>query len=120
MDARIKSGHDDRGYPDLCIILQRFSVLTGWRIELPRYAIVVETDAPSTGIWVPERPGCTTMGKTIDEALANLAEAMELWSEGRQLPKARGVAEIRRLPDVAADLEAGAVLMLVPFLRESG
>jgi predicted RNase H-like HicB family nuclease len=91
----------------------------GWRIAMPRYVIVVETDATSTGIWVPDMPGCTTMGKTVDEALANLNEALELWSEGQELPEARDVAEIRRLPDVVADLEAGAVLMLVPFLRES-
>jgi hypothetical protein len=65
-------------------------------------------------------PGCTTMGKTVDQALSNLAEAMELWNEGRELPAARTVAEIMRDPDVATDLKSGAVLMLVPFLREGG
>jgi predicted RNase H-like HicB family nuclease len=87
---------------------------------MPRYTIVIETDAKSTGIWVPDMPGCTTMGITLDAALANLGEAMQLWAEDRDLPKARSIDEVMRDADVASDLKDGAALMLVPFLRESG
>jgi predicted RNase H-like HicB family nuclease len=30
-------------------------------------------------ISVPELPGCTSFGETIDEALAMIREAMEIW-----------------------------------------
>ena len=32
-------------------------------------------------IMVPQLPGCTSFGETIDEALSMVREAMELWIE---------------------------------------
>ncbi len=37
------------------------------------------------GYWVaevPSLPGCISQGKTYDEALINIEEAIELWIEG--------------------------------------
>jgi predicted RNase H-like HicB family nuclease len=37
------------------------------------------------GYWVaevPSLPGCISQGKTYDEALTNIKEAIELWIEG--------------------------------------
>lgn len=32
-------------------------------------------------VLVPDLPGCMTQGETLDEALANIEEARELWIE---------------------------------------
>ena len=46
-----------------------------------RYAIVIERGPTSYGAYVPDLPGCITTGKTIEETLANIREAIELFLE---------------------------------------
>ncbi len=50
------------------------------------YPVIVHTD-DSVGYWVecPVFEGCYSQGKTIDEALKNIQEAIELCAE--ELPK---------------------------------
>ncbi|MDD5296219.1 MAG: type II toxin-antitoxin system HicB family antitoxin [Rhodocyclaceae bacterium] len=50
------------------------------------------------GVVVPDLPGCFSAGDTLDEALDNAREAIELWLEtviddGGQVPEARSLAE---------------------------
>jgi predicted RNase H-like HicB family nuclease len=45
------------------------------------WRVVLEQD-PETGdwaAWAPELPGCASAGRTQDEALANIREAIELY-----------------------------------------
>jgi predicted RNase H-like HicB family nuclease len=49
------------------------------------------------GVVVPDLPGCFSAGDTLDEALVNAREAMELWLEtviddGRPVPEPKSLA----------------------------
>lgn len=47
------------------------------------YAIAIETgtDTQAYGVVVPDLPGCFSAGDTLDEAMLNAKEAIELWLE---------------------------------------
>lgn len=51
---------------------------------MPRYTVLLHrnTEAPGYSVIVPELPGCFSAGDTMDEALANAREAIELHLEG--------------------------------------
>ena len=90
-----------------------------------RYAVVIDGEPGAFGLWVPDMPGCTSMGATVDELLQNAQEALRLWAEdaladGEALPAPRGFEEIAKEPDVAAALKEGAALAIVPLLIETG
>ena len=48
-----------------------------------RYPIAIETgtDTQAFGVVVPDLPGCFSAGDTLDEAMDNAKEAIELWLE---------------------------------------
>jgi len=61
------------------------------------YIVIVHT-AKEGGYWVevPALSGCFSQGETIDEALANVREAIELHieglkAEGQEIPQDRGL-----------------------------
>ena len=47
------------------------------------YPIAIETgtDTQAFGVIVPDLPGCFSAGDTLDEAMTNAKEAIELWLE---------------------------------------
>jgi predicted RNase H-like HicB family nuclease len=90
-----------------------------------RYAVVVDGVPGAFGLWVPDMPGCTSMGESVDDVLQKAQEALRLWVEdaladGEPLPAPRSFEEIARDPEVAAALKEGAALAIVPLLIESG
>lgn len=81
--------------------------LTGYtalvRPELPGVTlaprrVVLHQDADNEGVWSVECPafaGCISQGQSVEEALSNIQEAMELWLEtalefGDFIPAAEG------------------------------
>lgn len=44
-------------------------------------SVVIEKDEHGFYAWCPELKGCQTQGKTMEEALANIREAIELYLE---------------------------------------
>ena len=48
-----------------------------------KYPIAIETgdDTTAFGVVVPDLPGCFSAGDTLDEAIDNAREAIELWLE---------------------------------------
>jgi predicted RNase H-like HicB family nuclease len=90
------------------------------------YVAVIEKDEDSAfGVWFPDVEGCFSAGETVDEAVANAAAALRqhveaVESAGRSVPAARSVDEVFRDEDVAASVEAGAVLFAVPLLADAG
>jgi len=44
-------------------------------------SVVIEKDEHGFYAWCPELKGCQTQGDTIDEAMANIREAIELYLE---------------------------------------
>jgi predicted RNase H-like HicB family nuclease len=76
------------------------------------------------GVIVPDLPGCTSGGPTIDDALRNAVEPVTLWIEdaradGERIPKARPAEKMRRDTDVAAALADGGVLAYVPLVLDA-
>jgi predicted RNase H-like HicB family nuclease len=45
------------------------------------YAVVIEESRKNLGAWVPDLPGCVSTGKTIDELLLKITEAIEFHIE---------------------------------------
>lgn len=92
---------------------------------MSRFVVVVDGEPGAYGVWVPDMPGCTSMGATTDEALRQAQDAIRLWAEdavadGEALPEARSIEAVRRLPDVAAELAEGAALAIVPLVLDAG
>jgi predicted RNase H-like HicB family nuclease len=92
---------------------------------MTRYVALIDGKKGAYGVVVPDLPGCTSAGKTLDEAYRNSIEAVRLWAEdaeasGEKLPPSRMLEVLRTDPDVAAALAEGAVATLVPVLRDSG
>ncbi|VAW78184.1 Antitoxin 1 [hydrothermal vent metagenome] len=72
-----------------------------------RYPVVVHKDKDSDyGVIVPDLPGCFSAGETMDEALKNAVEAIELHMEGMLLdgetiPAAHSIEAYQDNPDYA-------------------
>lgn len=71
-----------------------------------RYPIAIEPgDATRAfGVVVPDLPGCFSAGDTLDEAVDNAKEAMELWLEtviddGGAVPEPRSITEHQAHPE---------------------
>ena len=92
---------------------------------MPRYVALIDGNAGAYGIIVPDLPGCTSGGRSIDAALRNAVDAVRLWAEdaradGEALPRARSIETLRRDPEVAAALVKGAALAIVPLVLDAG
>ena len=89
------------------------------------YIGLIDGRAGAYGVYFPDLPGCTAMGATIDEAVANAAEAMRDWADaterkGGAIPAPRAIEGLREDPDAAEMLGEGALLVRVPLVRETG
>jgi predicted RNase H-like HicB family nuclease len=92
---------------------------------MSRYIALVDGEAGAYGVVVPDLPGCTSGGRTTDEALRNAVEVVRLWAEdaradGEPLPRPRRAEALRADADVAAALADGAALAVVPLILDSG
>ena len=90
---------------------------------MTRYGAVVDGKKGAYGVVIPDLPGCTAMGKTIDETLANAASAAAAWAEvartdGDRVPKPRSIEALRADPEVADAIKAGGALMIVPLILD--
>jgi predicted RNase H-like HicB family nuclease len=57
-----------------------------------KYNIVIEEAEGNYSAYCPELPGCVTTGKTVEETIKNMREAINLYidelkNENRELPK---------------------------------
>jgi predicted RNase H-like HicB family nuclease len=46
-----------------------------------KVSVVIEQDQDGCYAWCPELKGCQSEGKTVEESLANIREAIELYLE---------------------------------------
>lgn len=52
-----------------------------------RYAIVIEKTPSGFSAYIPDIPGCIAVGKTVEETVANMQEALALFvEESRNVP----------------------------------
>ncbi|BCP51420.1 HicB family protein [Kaistia sp. 32K] len=91
---------------------------------MPRYVALVDGEAGVYGVSFPDLPGCVAMGRTVDEALANAADALRDWinvtEEKAGVPPPRSLEAIRRDADTIEALREGASLAIVPLVRDTG
>ncbi|HEX3652042.1 MAG TPA: type II toxin-antitoxin system HicB family antitoxin [Rhizomicrobium sp.] len=92
---------------------------------MSRYIALIDGKAGAYGVVFPDLPGCTAMGKTMDEALANAADALRDWAEiteesRAKIPQPRSLEVLRRDPQLKRALAEGAGLVTVPLVRETG
>jgi len=92
---------------------------------MSRYITLIDGKSGAYGVVFPDLPGCTAMGRTMDDALANAADSLRDWAEvteesGGKVPRPRSLEVLRRDPEVKAALAAGASLAAVPLVRETG
>jgi predicted RNase H-like HicB family nuclease len=90
---------------------------------MTQYAALIDGERGAYGVVVPDLPGCTSAGETIDQAYRNAIEAVRLWAEdadadGEKLPRARDLESLRADPEVAAALAKGAAIAMVPVFRD--
>jgi predicted RNase H-like HicB family nuclease len=90
-----------------------------------RYIALIDGKAGGYGVVFPDLPGCTAMGKTMDEALAHAANALRDWAEvteenGGKIPRPHALEALRRDGEVKRALALGAGLATVPLVRETG
>ena len=92
---------------------------------MARYIALIDGKAGAYGVVFPDLPGCTAMGKTMDDALAHAAEALRDWADvaeegGGKVPRPRALEALRRDSEVKNALAAGAGLATIPLVRETG
>ena len=92
---------------------------------MTRYVALVDGAPGAFGVVIPDLPGCTSAGDTVDEALANAVEALRVWIEdaradGEDIPAPRDFGAMHDDPEIAGRIRSGAALALVPVLIDSG
>jgi len=92
---------------------------------MPRYTALVDGKKGAYGVVIPDLPGCTAMGKTVEEALRNAAGAAAAWAtvakaDGVKIAAPRPIEAVRRDPEVAEALAEGAAIAVVPLVLDSG
>ena len=90
---------------------------------MTHYVALIDGEAGAYGAWVPDAPGCTAMGKAVDETVGNLVEALREWmadrvAAGLAPPVARSYEEVAA--DPASDREVAHTFAQVPLLLDSG
>lgn len=81
------------------------------------YVAVIDKDADSAyGVRFPDVPGCFSAADTFDEIIPKAIEALALFFEDRDVVPARSIEAVRE--EVAEDLAAGAVLMMIPHIAD--
>ncbi len=68
-----------------------------------RYAIVIEKAEGNYSAYVPDLPGCVTVGDTVEELIENMQEAIEMHLEaiqedGLPIPEPKTLCEYIELP----------------------
>jgi predicted RNase H-like HicB family nuclease len=89
---------------------------------MSRYVALVDGQIGAFGVVVPDLPGCSSGGTTVDEALRNAQEAFGLWvdevlAQGGRVPAPRSLEAAIADPEIAAALGEGAALVLMPVVR---
>jgi predicted RNase H-like HicB family nuclease len=82
-------------------------------------ALVHKEKGASYGVSFPDVPGCISAGDTLDEALANAAEALAghlalMRTDGDKIPRPRTLASIKADSELADDLRGAAFATVEP------
>lgn len=69
-----------------------------------KYPVLIHKDADTEyGVTIPDIPGCFTMGETVDRAMINVQEAVELYYDGEDIespPEASHIEDLMKDPNL--------------------
>lgn len=82
------------------------------------YAIVHKDDDSAFGVHFPDLPGCFSAADEMDEIVPNAIEALSLYFEDAEAPRASSLEEVRE--QAAVDIAEGAFLVMVPWIGNMG
>lgn len=92
---------------------------------MARYIAIIEYDDDEQmfGAFFPDADGCTAMGSTEEEVVANATDALAEWvtdavADGRDVPTPRSYVQLRKSGEY--DLGKGAMIATIPLYYESG
>ena len=88
------------------------------------FALVHKDEGTSYGVSFPDVPGCISAGDTLNEALANAAEALAghlalMREDGDAIPEPRSIDAIRADPELADDLRDAVIRRIDDRSRHS-
>lgn len=92
---------------------------------MTRYIAVIDYDEDEGmfGAYFPDAPGCTAMGKTEDEVIANATDALAEWvaderAAGNEPPRVRTYVELLKANEFG--LGQGGMIATIPLISETG
>jgi predicted RNase H-like HicB family nuclease len=82
-------------------------------------ALIHKDQGTSYGVSFPDVPGCVSAGDTMEEALANAAEALAghlalMRADGDPMPRVRSLSAIKADPGLADDLDGAIIKTVAP------
>ena len=81
------------------------------------YVAVIDKDPDSAyGVRFPEVPGCFSAADTFEDIVPGAIEALSLFFEDTEPVPPLGLERVRE--QVADDIAGGAVLMMIPYVRD--
>lgn len=89
---------------------------------MTHYIAIVHKDPGSAwGLSFPDLEGCFSAADKESDIIPNAMEALEFYAEEFDaLPAPSSIETLRALPEVAEDLKAGAYLVSIPLLKNTG
>ena len=79
-------------------------------------AVVHQNGESAYGLSFPDLPGCFAAADSWEKISVAAVEALELWFEDMPDVDPAFLDDIRKLPEVADAMAAGAVLLPVPYV----
>jgi predicted RNase H-like HicB family nuclease len=93
---------------------------------MARYLAIIDYDAATRlyGAFFPDAPGCTAMGATEEEVVANATDALSEWAadeiaEGREIAAPRSYAQLLKSGDFP-ELGKGGIIATISLVVETG
>lgn len=92
---------------------------------MPRYIALIDGEPGGYGAAFPDCPGCTAMGGTIDEAMANAGAALREWigdrlAAGLAAPEPRTADTLLADPQEAEAVTGAVLVATVPLVLDEG
>jgi len=92
--------------------------------NMARYVALIDGKSGAYGVVIPDLPGCTAMGNTVDAAVRNAAAAARDWTAdvlagGEELPRPTPADTLRKRKEIARALANGALLAVVPLVMDA-
>ena len=82
------------------------------------YAVVHKDADSAFGVEFPDLPGCFSAADDLENILPNACEALELWFEDAAAVVPMRLDQVQA--QVAKELAAGAFIVAVPWIRQTG